>query len=368
MRYVLGGTRMSLRRLPLDPKRSAAIVGLAYVHDRTPGFTRSRRGKGFVYLDCRGKHVTAAKQIERIRALAIPPAWERVWICPSPSGHLQAVGYDFRGRKQYRYHGAYRAVRNQTKFDRIPRVVEALEAIRKTARKHLALSGMPREKVLAAVISILDQTGVRVGNEASAEENKTFGITTLNNRHVEIDGSTVRFRFTGKSGVRQEVEINDRRLAHIVQQCHDLPGHHLFEYIDEAGALRTVTSTDVNAYLREISGESLTAKDLRTWAGTVECAIALRDLGEFPTSGEGKRNVVAAIKTAAARLGNRAATCRAYYVHPAIPEAYLEGWLVEAMGPAREAGPTGHLSADERSILNVIERYRAAPRELSMTA
>jgi DNA topoisomerase-1 len=356
-----------LHRLPLDPKRSAAAIGLAYIRDATPGFTRRRSGKGFVYLDCRGKRVTTLKHLNRIRALAIPPAWERVWICPEASGHLQAIGYDFRGRKQYRYHHAYREVRNQTKFDRIPRVVKALDAIRETARRHLALPGMPRDKVLAAVISILDETGIRIGNEASAEQNKTFGITTLNNRHVEIEGSTVRFRFTGKSGVRQEMEINDRRLARIVQQCHDLPGHHLFEYVDEDGDLRTVTSTDVNAYLREVSGESLSAKDLRTWAGTVECAVALRDLGKFSTVTEGKRNVVAAIKTAAQRLGNRAATCRAYYVHPAVTEAYLEGWLIEAMTSAREGRPGDHLSSDERAIVGVIERYQT-PRELSMTA
>jgi DNA topoisomerase-1 len=236
-----------------------------------------------------GRRVRDKTIINRIRSLAIPPAWKKVWICPEASGHLQTVGYDARGRKQYRYHPAYRVVRNQTKYERLPEVVAALTATRKSVRTHLDLDGMPREKVLAAVIRLLDITGIRIGNEDSAAENKTFGLTTLRGNHVEIAGATLRFRFTGKSGVKHEVEVTDRRLSRIVRQCHDLPGHQLFEYLDENGEPRGISSTEVNAYLREVSGQSLTAKDFRTWAGTVECAVALRDIGEFSSPPKPRR-------------------------------------------------------------------------------
>jgi DNA topoisomerase-1 len=343
--------------LPRDPEKSAAFAGLQYMGDQTPGLTRIRRGKGFVYLDAGGKRVHTRPELERIRSLVIPPAWRDVWICPEPSGHLQAIGYDARGRKQYRYHAAYRRLRNVTKFHSLPEVVVGIELIRGRIPAHLSLAGMPREKVLAALIRLLDMTGIRVGNEGSAVENGTFGLTTLHNRHVEIEGSTIRFRFIGKSGVKQELEIADRRLARIVRQCHDLPGHNLFEYVDEGGELRSVSSTDVNNYLNELSNQNLTAKDFRTWAGTIECAVALRDIGEFSSETEAKRNIVAAIKRAAERLGNRAATCRAYYVHPAVTESYLDGGLLSVMNRARNGPAEGLLSADERAALRVIKRY-----------
>ncbi|HVV43819.1 MAG TPA: hypothetical protein VHC72_01400 [Bryobacteraceae bacterium] len=348
------------RKLPLDPARSAAVAGLKYVLDRAPGITRVRHGKGFAYFDPAGARLRDKEEIRRIRSLVIPPAWERVWICPDASGHLQAIGYDARGRKRYRYHPEYRNIRNQTKFDRIAEIAEALAATRRSVREHIALSGMPREKVLAAVIRLLDVTGIRIGNEESATENKTFGLTTLRNRHVEIEGATVRFRFTGKSGIQHEMEITDRRLARIVRQCHDLPGHQLFEYIDESGELRGVSSTDVNDYLRDVSGRSLTAKDFRTWAGTVECAVALREIGEFSSVTEGKRNVVEAIRTAAARLGNRVATCRAYYVHPAVPDAYLAGDLLPVMSRVLNAGTAPEfLSREEQAVLEIVRGRRS---------
>jgi DNA topoisomerase-1 len=346
-----------IRHLPKDPRQSAVIAGLQYVADRMPGFTRSRCGRGFIYLDPAGRRLSDKTELTRIRSLVIPPAWTKVWVCPDPAGHLQAVGYDARGRKQYRYHTAYRALRNRTKFEYLPEAVAAIEVTRQRIQQHLALAGMPREKVLAALIRLLDATAMRVGNEESATENKTFGLTTLRNRHVEIDGAVLRFHFTGKSGVKHELEIADRWLARIVRQCHDLPGHQLFEYIDGNGELRGVSSTDVNAYLREVSGQSLTAKDFRTWAGTVECAVALRDMGEFSSATEGKRNLVAAIKTAARRLGNRAATCRAYYVHPAVPGAYLAGDLLSAMNRAPDH-PEGSLTTEERAVLTVVKNYR----------
>jgi DNA topoisomerase-1 len=271
-------------------------------------------------------------------------------------GHLQAVGFDARGRKQYRYHSFYRALRNLTKFQGLPEIVRGIASVRNRVQRYLALPGMPREKILAALIRLLDMTGIRIGNEHSVSENHTFGLTTLRNRHVEIDGATLVFRFTGKSGVKHELKIADRRLAHIVRQCHDLPGQRLFEYVDEAGELRCVSSSDVNRYLSELSGRELTAKDFRTWAGTVECAIALRDIGKFSSETQAKKNIVAAIKTAARRLGNRAATCRAYYIHPAITEAYLVGHLLPIMLHPPE--PKANLSADERAVLRVITQYR----------
>lgn len=323
-----------------------------------PGLKRIQRGETFVYVDSNGRAVRKKSELQRIRSLVIPPAWTKVWICPDPAGHLQAIGYDARGRKQYRYHPAYRALRNQTKFDRMPEVAAAVALTRRSIRDHLSLPGMPREKVLAAAIRLLDITGIRIGNEESATENKTFGLTTLRNRHVEVDGATVRFHFTGKSGVKHEVEITDQRLARIVRQCQELPGQKLFEYIDENGELRGVSSTDVNSYLRELSGQDLTAKDFRTWAGTVECAVALRDIGAFSSETEAKRNIVAAIKTAARRLGNRAATCRAYYVHPAVPNAYLAGHLLRAMNDPGERTAAELLTAEERAVLKIVKGHR----------
>ncbi len=349
------------RQLPLDPEESAAIAGLRYGGHECAGITRLKRGKGFVYLK-EGKPVRDAETLARIRSLALPPAWKNVWICSDPLGHLQAIGYDARGRRQYRYHPAYRQIRNLTKFERMPGVVAAIAAARAKVQEHLALPGMPREKVLAALIRLLDVTGMRVGNEESAAENHTYGLTTLRNQHVQVEGATLRFHFTGKSGVKHEMKITDRRLARIVRQCHDLPGQHLFQYVDETGEPRGVSSSDVNDYLRDATGETLTARDFRTWAGTVECAIALRDIGESSSETDAKKNVVAAIRTAAEKLGNRVATCRAYYVHPAVPDAYLEGTLLGTMAKVEEAAAEG-LSQDECAVLAVVRRYRPAPAE-----
>jgi DNA topoisomerase-1 len=355
-----------LRQLRRDPQNSARFAGLRYTSDQSPGYARIAAGKGFRYIDTSGKTIRDKSKLTRIRSLVIPPAWKKVWICPDDIGHLQAVGFDARGRKQYRYHPSYRALRNLTKFHGLPDIVRGIELVRRRSRQYLSLPGMPREKVLAALIRLLDITGIRVGNEQSASENNTFGLTTLRNRHVEIDGATLVFRFTGKSGVKHELKISDRRLAQIVRQCHDLPGQRLFEYVDEEGEPHAVLSSDVNSYLSELSGQELTAKDFRTWAGTVECAIALRDIGEFSSETQAKKNIVAAIKTAAGRLGNRAATCRTYYIHPAVTEAYLAGELLSVM--RNPPAPEGHLSADEQAVLNVITRHRRALTQSTASA
>jgi DNA topoisomerase I len=341
-----------------DPEESAEIAGLRYATDATPGITRIHQGQSFIYRDASGNLIRDNKVLTRIRALIVPPAWKNVWISPDPYGHLQAVGYDARGRKQYRYHSAFRTVRSQTGFDRMPEMGAALSSARKRVRKDLSLAGMTRDKVLATVVRLLDTTAIRIGNEGSATENHTFGLTTLRNKHVAIKGSTLRFRFVGKSGVKQELKVTDKRVARVIRKCHDLPGQRLFEYLDENGDLRGIASTDVNQYLREISGQHLTAKDFRTWHGTLECAVALRALGEFSSEAESKRNILAAIRTAAERLGNRVATCRAYYIHPAVTDFYQRGELVSMMNRALHARPASLLSADERAVLTLVRRHR----------
>jgi DNA topoisomerase I len=314
----------------LDPIASARAAGLRYVSDEMPGIRRRRSGKGWTYLDPSGKPITDPEERVRIGALAIPPAWKDVWICPRANGHIQATGRDARGRKQYRYHPDWRAVRDETKFGRMIAFAEALPAIRARVDADMSLRGMPREKVLAAVVRLLETTLIRVGNDEYARANDSYGLTTLKSDHVDVDGSTIRFRFRGKSGVQHDVGVRDRRLARIVERCQDLPGEELFEYQDEAGEPRRVSSEDVNDYLREVSGQGFTAKDFRTWGGTVLALFALRRMGGSESATEAKKNVVLAVKQVAKALRNRPATCRKFYIHPAVIEAYAGGGLEEA--------------------------------------
>jgi DNA topoisomerase-1 len=333
---------------------SARTAGLHYVDSTVSGFRRRRSGKGFCYFDVQGRLLRNPVHLKRIRSLVIPPAWRDVWICPTAQGHLQAVGYDERGRRQYRYHPAYRTVRDETKFARMPAFALALPRIRQHVNHDLARPDVSREKVLASVVRLLEITFIRIGNMEYARDNESFGLTTLRNRHAEIDGSTIRFRFRGKSGIDHEVEIRDRRIARVVKACHDLPGYHLFEYVDEEGVIRTISSGDVNAYIRGIAGEEFTAKDFRTWAGTVQTALALASIGGFENPTQAKRNVVAAIKDTAKRLGNRPATCRKYYVHPAVIDAYLQGTLLPVVrADASDTDRTG-LYPEERCALRLI--------------
>jgi DNA topoisomerase I len=358
---------MSKRRpkLPTDCVTSAATAGLHYVEHTGPGFKRRRSGKGFCYLDSQGRLIRDAAHLKRIRSLVIPPAWTEVWICASPNGHLQAVGYDARGRRQYRYHPSYRQVRDETKFARMSEFALVLPRIRHNVSQDLQLPGIPRQKVLASVVRLLETTFIRVGNIEYARENDSFGLTTLRNRHVDIEGSTVRFRFRGKSGLSHEVEIKDRRIAKVIKACHDLPGYNLFEYLDGEGTVRTISSCDVNAYIRSVTSEEYTAKDFRTWAGTVQTALTLATLGAFETIGDGKRNVVAAIKDTAKRLGNRPATCRRYYVHPAVTESYLDGTLLQIVKPPQhdngidELSESQRLYPEESCVVRLIKTYMA---------
>ncbi len=301
-----------------DPVDSAKAAGLTYVSDERPGIRRRRAGRAFVYRDDGSRVVRDAATLARIRSLAIPPAWTGVWICPSASGHLQATGRDARGRKQYRYHPRWRAVRDTTKYNRLWHVAEALPRLRERVDADLARPGLPREKVLATVVRLLETTLVRVGNEEYARDNGSYGLTTLRAHHVEVNGTRLTFRFRGKSGRTQEVGVRDPRLARIVRRCQELPGQELFQYVDETGAARTIGSGDVNDYLRDASGADFTAKDFRTWAGTVLAALALGALGRGDAVTQARRNVTQAVEAVARVLGNTPAVCRACYVHPAV--------------------------------------------------
>lgn len=315
-----------------DAAGQAEAAGLRYVSDASPGIRRLAKGKGFRYVDARGGAVRDGATLARIRALAIPPAWSDVWICASAKGHIQATGRDARGRKQYRYHADWRAVRDETKFERMLAFSAALPAIRRAIDADLRLSGIPRRKVLATVVRLLESTGIRVGNDEYARDNGSYGLTTLRSRHVEVEGSRLQFEFRGKSGKVHTVDIADRRLARIVAHCQSIPGEELFQYIDEAGDRQAIGSGDVNEYIREISGEDFTAKDFRTWAGTMLACEALLAMGPADTARDAKANVNAAIDQVAERLNNTRAVCRKYYIHPAVLDAYADGRLTRALG------------------------------------
>ncbi|HEY2467923.1 MAG TPA: DNA topoisomerase IB [Terracidiphilus sp.] len=342
----------------LDPVESSKIAGLRYVSDTAPGIARRRRGKGFEYLDPEGKRVRDREVLARIKSLAIPPAWRDVWICPRANGHIQATGRDARGRKQSRYHARWREVRDETKYERMKLFGEALPGIRERIEKDLALPDLPREKILATIVRLLETTFIRVGNVEYARENHSYGLTTLRNKHVDVEGSTVRFKFQGKSGKRHVIDLNDRRLARIVKRCLDLPGYELFQYVDDDGAVHSVDSSDVNEYLRSITDQPFTAKDFRTWAGTVLACLALSEFEVFDSATQAKRNVVAAIKTVAEQLGNTPAVCRKCYIHPMVLECYMCGELLKILKIAeRRAQKNKHsLRQEEVELMYLLER------------
>jgi DNA topoisomerase-1 len=306
-------------------------------------------------LDTEGKRIRDEQRVLRIKRLAIPPAWTDVWICPSPTGHIQATGRDARQRKQYRYHERWREIRDENKFGRLADFAKALPQIRKRVDHDIKLPGLPREKVLATVVRLLERTFIRIGNDEYARENKSFGLTTIKNRHVTVKGARLRFRFRGKSGRQHEVDVTDRRIAKIVAKCQDLPGQDLFQYVGDNGDVRDVTSQDVNDYLREITGEDFTAKDFRTWAGTLLATLALNAQEAFETKKQGKANVKAAICAVAELLGNTPAVCRKCYVHPAIVEAYLSGSQIAGLGDATKAPAHVKLRATERALLKFLQ-------------
>ena len=314
-----------------SPVEAAKEAGLRYVSDTQPGIQRKRVGKNFSYIGRDGKAIHDQKELKRIRSIGIPPAWTNVWICPNPRGHIQATGRDAKGRKQYRYHAKWREIRDETKYDKMIAFGKALPALRARVDHDLALKGLPREKVLATVVRLLDTTSIRVGNAEYTRENGSVGLTTMRDDHVEVEGTKVHFHFRGKGGKEHEIDVRDRQLARIVKKCQDLPGQELFQYVDEDQDVHAISSDDVNTYLKEITGQEFTAKDFRTWAGTVMATCALLDLGDYETQTQAKKNVVQAIKSAAEHLGNTPAICRKSYVHPEVIDAYLQGSLQKAV-------------------------------------
>jgi DNA topoisomerase-1 len=309
----------------LDPTLAAQEAGLRYASDDRPGLRRRRAGRGFTYVDSDGRAITDERELGRIRRLAIPPAWTDVWICPDPRGHIQATGRDARRRKQYRYHERWREVRDETKYERMLDFAKALPRIRKHVARDIARPRLTRERVLATIVRLLETSLIRVGNDEYARHNSSYGLTTLREKHVRVVGSRVTFRFRGKSGKEHDVDVRDPRVARVIRRLQELPGQELFRYLDEDGETRTLDSADVNDYLREVSGDDLTAKDFRTWAGTVHATRELFAIGGADSARAAKRNVTEAVKAVAARLGNTPAVCRRCYIHPAIVQAYLHG-------------------------------------------
>ena len=334
-----------------DPVESARVAGLEYVSDDEPGIRRLRAGKGFRYIGPDGQPIRDEADLQRIKSLAIPPAWTEVWICPTPDGHIQATARDTKGRKVYRYHPRWREVRDETKFNRMIQFALALPQIRARVDEDLSRPGLPREKVLAAVVRLLELTHIRVGNEEYAAQNESFGLTTLRDDHVQVEKSRIVFEFRGKSGKDHAIDLRDQRLARIVKRSQDLPGERLFQYLDATGAPQWISSGDVNGYLRAITGQEFSAKDFRTWAASVLCAQALTDVGPTEKKTVAKRQVNQAIDQTAARLGNTRAVCRKSYIHPAILEAYLEGRLFET----REVVEVGGLTLEERAVLAFLQ-------------
>ena len=344
---------------PLDPLQSAKSAGLRYVTGEGPGIVRRRSGKGFTYIGVDAKPVRDMGTLERIKSLAIPPAWENVWICPVENGHIQAAGRDARGRKQYRYHSRYREVRDEAKYGRMLAFGAVLPKIRKKVNGDLAAPGLPQRKVIAAIVRLLDETCIRIGNDEYAKSNKSYGLTTLKEQHVDVHGDNLRLRFRGKSKQDHDIKLRDRRLAKIVKQLQELPGQELFQYRENDGDYVKVDSADVNEYLREVTQEDFTAKDFRTWHGTGQMAQELASLGPAQSETEAKRNIVEAVKRTAKQLGNRPAACRKYYIHPAILESYMEQTMFEAMKGVHSGSgnSAAQLRAEELVVLRLVEAY-----------
>jgi DNA topoisomerase-1 len=342
----------------VDPRDAAETAGLLYVSDEEPGIRRKKSGKGFTYLKPDGAKVADKATLDRIKSLAIPPAYTDVWICAKANGHIQATGRDAKGRKQYRYHPAFREVRESTKYEHMLEFARGLPAIRKTIDEHMSLRGLPREKVLATVVHLLENTLIRVGNADYVKQNKSYGLTTLRDPHVKVEGGELRFQFKGKSGKTWKLQVKDRRIARIVKACQDLPGQDLFQYLDDNGEQQSVTSADVNAYLKEITGRDITAKDFRTWAGTVLAALALKEFEEFDSEAKAKKNIRAAIEKVSGRLGNTPSICRKCYVHPEVFSSYMDGELLlevkeEIETELREDLPS--LKPEEAAVLTLLQ-------------
>lgn len=345
----------------VSPEELAEFANLRYVTDSTPGLGRRRHGRGFVFVGADSKRIKDTATLERIRALVIPPAWRDVWICPSANGHLQVTGFDDRGRKQYLYHPRWSEVSNRTKFARMPAFGKQLARIRRRVKRDIASRKFSRNKVVATVVEILDRTAIRIGNREYASDNNSFGATTLKNRHVKTTATTIHFRFPGKSGQLQEVELKDRRIAKVVRCCEEIPGQQLFQFCEVEGEYQAVESTHVNEYLREIAGEAFTAKDIRTWRASAVATGFLADQSAPESEAERQRTAREAYKLAAATLGNTITVCRKYYVHPAIVEAYVNGTLPKLLKSFRVSSRSG-LDRDEQLLMHFLKRLTPRPR------
>ena len=342
-----------------ESEAAAKAAGLVYVSDDEPGITRKKSGTGWRYLDAKGKTIKDYWERKRIDKIAVPPAYVDVWICPKDNGHIQATGRDDRGRKQYRYHAKWTEARDGAKYEKMMEFARLLPGLRKRVAADMRKQGLPRDKVVATVIALLEKTLIRVGNEDYAKENKSFGLTTLRNRHLDIDGSTLRFDFKGKSGKMWNLDLKDRRVAKLVRSIQDLPGQQLFQYVDEDGKRQPVSSSDVNDYLREITGEDITAKDFRTWAGTVLASMALAEFEVVDSQARMKKNVKAAIERVASRLGNTPTICRKCYVHPHVLSSYLDGSLLEGIKREVEnelCADADQLKPEEAALLGLLSR------------
>ena len=352
---------------------SAAAAGLRYVTDAMPGIRRHRHGRGFTYIGPDGEVIRSREALRRFRMLVIPPAWTEVWICPHEDGHLQVTARDARGRKQYRYHPHFRQHRDGTKFERMFELSDVLWKIRERVESDIALPGLARDKIMATVVWLLETTLIRIGSDEYRKANKSFGLTTLRRRHVAVVGNEMRFEFKGKSGIQHAVSVTDKRIARIIQRCQELRGEELFKYLDDEGKRQEVDAEDVNAYLQGITGRDITAKDFRTWAGTMLAAEALRAIGPAKTKREAERNIIASVDMTAKRLGNTRSVCRKYYIHPALIEAYLEGSVLPPLperkwSKRKSKGPT--LRQHEMDVLGFLKarlkpktrRAAAAPK------
>lgn len=341
-------------KIIFDPLKSAEVAQLCYVSDINPGIKRVKAGKGFKYIDPKGKPINSKEELKRIRSLIIPPAWKDVWICLDPNGHLQATGRDAKGRKQYRYHFRWQKIRNELKFDKMMLFGQNLPNIRKKIQEDLNLSGIPKEKVLALVISIMSETLIRVGNIEYAEENETFGLSTMRNQHVEIKGNKIKFKFKGKSGKFHEIDYNNPKLSKLVKKCQELPGHDLFEYLDEQGNTHSISSGEINTYMCSITDQTFTAKDFRTWGGSVYAMQILQDFSSFENQTEAKKNLTDAIKIIAKKLGNTTSVCKKYYIHPKVVEAFLEGNLDSIIKKSETKNVEG-LKPEEIAFMYLLE-------------
>jgi DNA topoisomerase-1 len=368
-------------KIPEDSVASAKAAQLRYTMDWQPGIRRKSSGKAFIYIDVNGKRIRDVDELGRIRALAVPPAWTDVWICPWANGHLQASGRDARGRKQYRYHARWREVRDENKYARMVQFAQALPRIRSSVNRDLALAGLPRAKVLAAIVKLLDCTFIRVGNDEYAQSNQSYGLATMRDHHVKVSGAKIQFEFRGKSRVEHAISLEDRRLARIVKRCQDLPGYELFQYVDADGSRVRIEASDVNDYLRDIAGAELSTKDFRTWAGTVLAASALVRFPHPGTDAGGKRQVVKAIEEVARLLGNTKAVCRKCYIHPTVIDAYSDGSLLRFLDRANgRNGRKGksELSSRETAVLAFLQQQqngrkkqsapKRPPRQVSLRA